>query len=127
VLVHRPAALVEVDVGQRRVVRAARRDHHVVDRSRQAAEEPVQGVRVGRVERRGRPRSDVGPRGGQALRVAAGDDDLGALGAGAPGGFESDAGTAADHEDGLAGQLRFAWRGFGGHGSYDRGRGGSWR
>jgi hypothetical protein len=41
VLVHRPAALAEVDIGQRRVVRPARGDHHVVDRSRQAGVLPV--------------------------------------------------------------------------------------
>ena len=37
----------------------------------------------------------------QALAVAAGEDDVGALGAGAPGGLEPDAGAAADHDDGL--------------------------
>ena len=46
----------------------------------------------------------------QPLGVAAGEDDLGALGAGAPGRLEPDAGAAADHDDGLAEQLRFALR-----------------
>ncbi len=44
----------------------------------------------------------------EALGIAAGQDDVGALGAGAPGGLEPDAGAAADHDDGLPEQLRLA-------------------
>ena len=42
--------LVEVEVGQGRVVRAARRDHHVVDRRGQVGEEPCEALGVGGVE-----------------------------------------------------------------------------
>ena len=45
----------------------------------------------------------------QPLGVAAGEDDVGSLGARAPGGLEPDAGAAADHDDGLPEQLA-AWR-----------------
>jgi hypothetical protein len=44
----------------------------------------------------------------EAVGIAAGQDDAGALGAGSAGGFEPDAGAAADHDDGLPGQFRFA-------------------
>ena len=44
----------------------------------------------------------------EALGIAAGEDDLGALGACAPGGLEPDAGAAADDDDGLAEQFRLA-------------------
>ena len=59
----------------------------------------------------------------QPLGIAAGEDDVGALGPGASGGLEPDAGAAADHDDGLAEQFRFAANGttggFGGHDSSD--------
>ena len=44
----------------------------------------------------------------EPLGVAAGEDDVGALGACAPGGLQADAGAAADHDDGLPEQLRLA-------------------
>ena len=46
----------------------------------------------------------------QVLGIAAGEDDVGALGAGPPGGFEPDSGAAADQHDGLSEQVRFASR-----------------
>ena len=60
----------------------------------------------------------------EPLGISADEDDLGALGARAPGGLEADAGAAADQDDGLAEQLRLA-RGarrgrFGGHGVSSR-------
>ena len=68
------ARLVEVELGQRRVVGAGPRDQHVVDRRRQLAEEPLEPVEVGGVEcrraaraqlrsRRARGARDRGPRG----------------------------------------------------------------
>src|SRR5262249_25163351 len=42
----------------------------------------------------------------QPFGVAAGEDDLGALGAGAPGRLETDAGATADQHDGLSEQRR---------------------
>jgi hypothetical protein len=57
----------------------------------------------------------------QAVGVAAGQDDLGALGAGLAGGLQPDAGAAADHDEGLPGQFWFAlagrWGGCAGHDS----------
>jgi hypothetical protein len=99
---------VAVQLGQRRVVRAGAGDQHVVDRPRQVAEEPGERGRVGGVERGGVARADVGRGLLQAVGVPARDDDAGALLAGLAGGFHSDAGAAADHEDGLPGQPRFA-------------------
>src|SRR5262249_57840877 len=57
----------------------------------------------------------------EALRIAPGKDDAGALGAGSPGGLQPDAAAAADHNDGLAEQYRIALGGYssrcGGHSS----------
>ena len=44
----------------------------------------------------------------EAVGVAGGQDHVGALGTCPPGGLEADAGAAADHDDGLAGELGFA-------------------
>ena len=75
---------------------------------REVAEEALEPIAVVGVERRGADRPDLARRGLEAVGVAAGEDDVGPLGAGAPGGLEADAGAAADHDDGLAGQLRLA-------------------
>ena len=54
--------------------------------------------------------------GGQPLVITAGEDDVGTLGPGAPGGLEPDARAAADQDDGLPCQCRFALGGArGGH------------
>jgi hypothetical protein len=45
--------------------------------------------------------------------VASGNDDAGAFRTGTPGGFQADARAAADHDDGLAKQFRFAVGGYG--------------
>ena len=58
------------------------------------------------VERRVLQRADVGGGASEALRVPAGQDDLGAFGAGGPGCLEPDAGAAADEDDGLPEQGR---------------------
>ena len=47
----------------------------------------------------------------QPIRVAAGEHDVGSLRARAPGRLQPDAGAAADHDDGLAGELRLAAHG----------------
>ena len=46
-------------------------------------------------------RADLARRALEALGIAAGQDDVGALGARPAGGLEADAGAAADHDDGL--------------------------
>ena len=103
----RRAHLVGVHLEQRPVVGAAGRDQHVVDRTREPVEEALQRSRVVGVEGRGAPRVDVARRALEALGIAAGEDDVGALAAGASGGLQPDAGAAADDDDGLAEQLRF--------------------
>ena len=79
-----------VEVGQGRVVRTGARDHHVVDLLRQALEELVEDGRVGRIEGCGAQRTEFGRGALQAPGIAAGEDDVGALGARPPGGLEPD-------------------------------------
>ena len=74
----------------------------MVDRVGQALEELLQRCRVVGVEGGRAPRVDVERRLLEPLGIPAGEDDVGALAAGAAGGFEPDAGTAADEHDGLA-------------------------
>src|SRR3954467_10676193 len=80
------------------------------------------GERVGvvRVERRVLRGPDVRGGTGEALRIPAGEDDLGAFGAGAASRLEPDTGAAAEDDDALAEQGRLAHGGRavgdGGHG-----------
>lgn len=97
-----------IQVVQAPVVRAAGRDQHMVDRRGQILEESAEGGRIGRVERRGTQRADLGGGLLEAAGIAAGQDGAGALGAGQAGRFESDPGAAADHDDRLPGQAGFA-------------------
>ena len=104
-----PAArLVEVHLGQRRVVRAAGGDQHVVDRARQPAKNASSAAESVASKAARAPRADSPAALLQPLGIAAGEDDVGALGAGAAGRLEPDAGAAADHDDGLPAQLRLA-------------------
>ena len=120
VVVEVPVGPVAVQVSQGRVVRAGTGDHHVVDWLRQAAEEPAERIRVGGVERRAAARAELGRGLLEPAGVAGGQDDLGSFGAGPPGGFQPDAGAAADHDDGLPGQFGSAWAGRGiGRGGHD--------
>jgi hypothetical protein len=95
----------------------------VVDLLRQVLKEPVEGGPVGRVEGGGALRADFLRRLLEPVGIAGGQDDIGALGPGAPGRLEPDACAAADHSDGLSGQFRFALGGrrssCAGHGSSD--------
>jgi hypothetical protein len=83
----------------------------VVDRSRQAGEEVVQGGRVGGVERCGAVRTDFGRRKGEPIGVAPGEDDVGSFGAGSSGGLKADASRTTDADDGLSEQFGSALRG----------------
>src|SRR6266700_4028405 len=83
-------------------------NHHEVDLGGQAAKEPVEGSRVGGVEGRGAARADFGRGPLEALGVPPGQDDLGALGTGAAGGLQPDAGAAADGDHDLAEEFGFA-------------------
>ena len=101
-------------------MRAAGRDHHMVDRTGQAVEESFQRRRISRVERGGTPRADVERCTLEPLGITAGEDDVGALRAGASGSLEADSGAAADHDNGLPDQFRLAGNGnTGGRGGHD--------
>ena len=68
----------------------------------------LQRRRIIHIEGGGAPGVDVqcGPL--QAIGIPTGEDDVGALGAGHPGGFQPDSGASADEDDGLSEQGRFA-------------------
>ena len=103
-----PVRPVPVQLGQRRVVRPGAGDQHMVDHRGQAGEEQAERGRVGGVEGGGAARAHLGCGGLEAAGVAGGQDHAGALGARPAGGLQADAGAAADHDDGLPGQFRFA-------------------
>ena len=119
--VHVAARLVDVELRQRRVVGTGARDQHVIDRRGQLVEEPAEPVEVGGVEGGDAGGPELEADALQAIRVARGEDHLGALRARAPGGLEPDARAAADHDDGLPEQRRRLAGGrdgrCGGHGS----------
>jgi hypothetical protein len=77
----------------------------MVDRARQALEEPRQGSGVLGVEGRGVSRADLGGRFPEPVGVTAGEDDIGPLRPGAPGCLQPDAPAAAYYDDGLLGQF----------------------
>ena len=92
----------------------------MVDRRRQALEEPVEGGAVGGVEGRGAERVELECGALEALGIAGGEDDVGPLGTCGSGRFQADAGAAADDDDGLPEQGRLALRGSaGGRGGHD--------
>jgi hypothetical protein len=95
--------------------------HHLVDRDLEILEERLQGGRIVGVEGRAVLRVELERCLLEAFGIAAGEDDAGALGAGSPGGFQPDAGAAANDDDGLAEQFRLATGGYssgsGGHDS----------
>ena len=86
--------------------------------TREILEERLQGGRIVGVEGRGPLRVEFQRCLLEAIEIAPGEDDAGALGAGSPGGFQPDAGAAADDDDDLAKEFRFA------PGGYSRGCGG---
>src|SRR6516164_2986525 len=104
-------------------LRAAGRDHHMVDRCWQGPEEPLQGSRVVGVEGFAVLRADLQHCLLEALGIAAGEDYIGTLSPCASSCLEPDACAAADHDDGLSDEFRFAPGGTGsgssGHGSSD--------
>jgi hypothetical protein len=84
-----------------------------------AQEERLQGARIVGVEGRGALRAKLERRLLEAFGIAPSEDNAGALGAGSPGGFQPDAGAAADDDDGLAEQFRFALGDSSGGGGHD--------
>lgn len=101
VVAERPARLLGVHVQKTAVGRAARGDHHVVDRPWQLLEEPLQLHRVVRVEGRGAERIGLLARGDQPFRVPSREDHAGALVTGEPCGREPDTRAPADDDEGL--------------------------
>ena len=102
----------DVHLEKRAVARATGGDEHVVDRCGDCFEKLLQGLRVVGIEGRGAQRADLRGRCVEPVRVSSGQNDFGAFDAGLAGGFKTDAGTAANDDDGLPGERRFALRGF---------------
>ena len=87
-------------------------DHHVVDRRWEILEERLQGSRIVGIEGRGALRAEFERCSLEPFGIAPGEDDARALRAGSPGGFQPNAGAAADDDHGLAEQFRFALGGY---------------
>ena len=102
----RPADVLCVHLQQGCVVRAGARDQDVVDRAGEVVEESLQRLRVVGVEGSGAARIDLTACPLELLGIPRDEDHFGALAAGAPGGLEADAGTAADQHDRLTEQFR---------------------
>jgi hypothetical protein len=79
----------------------------MVDRRRQILEEPLQGNRIGGVEGRCALRAEFQRRLLEPAGISSGEDDFGALSAGASSCLKPDACAAADHHDCLSGKFRF--------------------
>jgi hypothetical protein len=82
--------------------------HYVIDRRWEIPEERLQAGRIVDVKGRGALRVELECCLFEAFRIAPGEDDTSALGAGSPGGFQSDARAATDDDHGLAEQFRWA-------------------
>jgi len=94
-------------------------DHHVVDRVWEVLEKRLRGGWIVGIEGGGVLRVELERCLLEALGIAPGKDNAGALGVGSPGGFQPDPGAATNDDDGLAEQFRFALGGYrsgcGGH------------
>jgi hypothetical protein len=100
-----PARLFEVELRQRRIVRTGACDEDVIDRRGQVSEKFTKPFEVESVEGRHAQRTDFARGALERLGVSSSEDNVRTLGVHAPGGFESDAGAAADHDDGLPEEL----------------------
>ena len=107
VLVEPASCVVEVHVGQRRVVGPAGGHHHVVDRL-EPVEEGLEVTEVVGVEGGRADRPDLGGGALQPLGSPAGEDHVGALGPRGPRRLQPDAGAASDHDHRLPEQSRVA-------------------
>src|SRR5215471_10602627 len=101
------------------VVGGARGNHYVVDRAGKILEERLQGGRIIGVKSCGAFRVQLQRCLLEARGISAREDDAGALGTGAPRGFQPNSRGAANDDDGLAEQFRLALSAY--HGSL------SWR
>jgi hypothetical protein len=102
------ARLLQVYVEKAPVVRLAGCHHYVVDRSRQVTEESFDRSRIIGVEGRCAQRFEFTGGELEAFGIPGGEDQPGPLSARSPGGFESNAGAAADYNDSLPEEFRFA-------------------
>jgi hypothetical protein len=108
------ARVLEVHVEKAPVVRPSSRHHHVVNRGRQVTEEAFEGSGIRGIEGRAAQNAELACGALEALRIPAGEDQLGSLSARSSGRFEPDAGATTDHDDGLPEEFRFALAGKGG-------------
>src|SRR5262249_15258333 len=84
------------------------------DRGRQVSEESFQRRRIIGVEGGGAQRADLARGALEARAIPGREDHFAPLSARSSGGFEPDAGAAADHDDGLSEEFRLARDGRGG-------------
>ena len=83
-------------------MRSAGGDQNMVNRARQILKERLQGSRIIGIEGRGALGAKFARRFFEAFAIAAGENDVGALGAGTPSSFKPYPSAAADNNDGLA-------------------------
>jgi hypothetical protein len=108
------ARLLEVHVEKAPVVRLAGCHHHVVDRGRQVTEESREWSRIGGIEGRYAQRFKLAGGELKAFGIPACEDQPDPLSVCSSGRFEPNAGAAADYNDSLPEELRFAPDGDGG-------------
>jgi hypothetical protein len=119
----RVAHLVGGHLEEASVARAGASDQDMVDATGNGIEESRHRGWIGGVEGGGGPCADLARRVLETLSRAAGEDHVGPLGTCQPGGLQSDASAAANHDDGLPQQVRFMpgdRSGCGGHRSSSR-------
>ena len=81
-------------------------DHNMVNRARQILKERLQGSRIVGIEGRGALGAELARGLFEVFAIAPGEDDAGALSAGAPSGFKAYTSAAANDDDGLVEQFR---------------------
>src|SRR5439155_14497186 len=101
VLVEHAQRKVEVQLRNGTVGRTAAAHQDVIELCRQAAEEPLQFRGVIEIQRRRAEPGYLSAGAVEPLRVAAGDDELGAGRTRLAGGLQTDTGAAADDHDDL--------------------------
>ena len=104
------AGLFDVELRQRSVVGPRSRDEQVIDRLGKLFEEFSESIEVGGVEGRC-PGPEIASDACESIPITRSDDHVGSLGARDASGLETDARAAADHDDGLSGELRFGAHG----------------
>ena len=111
---HIPVRLFKIELGQRRVIGPWAGNQHVVDRSGQFVEELREAVKVGSIKGHSALRVEFARYLLKALGIPASEDQLGPLSACSSGRFQPNASAAADYNDSLPKEFRFAPDGNGG-------------